>query len=284
MRIGPHVFLLAFVACGDSTPPPNDPTTTASTTPPVASSAPVASASASSAPKEPTKEEKEKIEAAKALADDKAKWAEKNKAELARWTPELHAAAKALAEKTYPNGKAAVQAALAGKHRSLGNAERDKYRHPLETLDLFGFQPTMNVLEIGPGEGWYTEILAPALAAKGHLYETVDNAGPPDDRRAFYAERQKAFLDRSPELYGKVTQVSIDGAAPALSLDGKLDMVLIMRGVHGLVNRGTLDKWLAEINKSLKPNGVLGIEEHRAKEGADPKESSKKGYVPEKWL
>src|SRR5690349_13513581 len=121
MRIGPHVFLLAFVACGDSTPPPNNPTTTASTTPPAASSS--SAAPVSSAAPELTKEEKEKQEAAKALADDKAKWAEKNKAELARWTPELHAASKALADKTYPNGKAAVQAALAGKHRSVGNPE-----------------------------------------------------------------------------------------------------------------------------------------------------------------
>jgi predicted methyltransferase len=57
-----------------------------------------------------------------------------------------------------------------------------------------------------------------------------------------------------------------------------------MRGIHGMVNRKTLDKWLAEIHAALKPNGVLGIEEHRAKPDADPLESSKKGYVVEKWL
>jgi predicted methyltransferase len=57
-----------------------------------------------------------------------------------------------------------------------------------------------------------------------------------------------------------------------------------MREVHGWVNGGTLDAWLGEIHKALKPGGVLGIEEHRAKPDADPVEAAKKGYVPEKWL
>ena len=57
-----------------------------------------------------------------------------------------------------------------------------------------------------------------------------------------------------------------------------------MRGIHGMKNNGVLDAWLTQIHKALKPGGVLGIEEHRAAKGADPVESSKKGYVPEAWL
>lgn len=78
--------------------------------------------------------------------------------------------------------------------------------------------------------------------------------------------------------------VVIDNTAPKLGLDGTVDAVVLAREAHGMVNSGTLDAWLAEIHKALKAGGVLGIEEHRAKADADPKESAKKGYLPEKWL
>jgi len=251
----------------------------------VASAPPPAAATASAAPAAPTPEEQKKAKAARELQEDRAKWEDENKTELARWTPELHAAAKALADKTYPSGQAALQAAIAGKHRKPGDADRDKFRHPLQTLEFFGFKPTLTVLEIGPGEGWYTELLAPALAAKGKLIDTnSDPNGPADQRSTFYGQRFKSFLDKAPELYGKVQTVVVDSKAPSLGLDGTVDLAVLMREAHGMVNNGTLNAWLASINKALKPGGILGIEEHRAKADADPIESSKKGYVPEKWL
>jgi predicted methyltransferase len=174
---------------------------------------------------------------------------------------------------------------LAGKHRKPGNADRDKFRHPVETLDMLGFKPTMTVLDIGPGEGWYTELLAPALAKKGKYIATNgDPNGPADSRGTFYAQRFKSFVETSPEAYGKVETVIVDSKAPKLDMENKLDMALAFREVHGMVNAGSLGTWLAELHKALKPNGVLGIVEHRAKDDADPVESAKKGYVPEKWL
>ena len=280
----PALFsILAAAACGS--PPPAD----SPPTPPVASSAPVTvtlppPADTAPPPAEPTPEEKKKAAAAKALQEDRAKWEEENKAEMARWTPEMHAAAKALAEKTYPTGKAAIQAAMAGKHRKPSHVERDKYRHPVETLDFFGLKPTMTVVDVGPGDGWYTELLAPALSMKGHYFATSgDPNGPADSRGTFYAQRFKAFTDTSPELYGKVKPVIVDGKAPKLGMDGTVDMVLVMRGLHGMKNSGTLGAWLTEIRTALKPGGVLGIEEHRAAPDANVEETSKKGYVPEKW-
>ena len=113
---------------------------------------------------------------------------------------------------------------------------------------------------------------------------TGDPNGPADDRGTFNAQKFKAFLDRAPELFGKVQVVVVDSKAPKLDLDGTLDAVLLMREVHGMVNSGTLDAFLGEIHSALKPGGILGVEEHRAKPDADPLESSKKGYLPEKWL
>jgi predicted methyltransferase len=273
-----------LLGCGGAEEPPMAPPPPPVAPPPLASVAPPPTAEAPPPAPEPTPEEKNKAEAHKKLQDDRAKWQEDHKAEVARWTPELHAAAKALADKKYPDLRAAMKAVLAGPQRKPAEVERDKYRHPGETLAFFGLQPSMTVLEIGPGEGWYTEILAPTLAARGKLIDTsADPNGPDDSPATFSGQAFKAFLENSAELYGKVQTVIVDSKAPKLDVTG-LDAALVMREVHGMVNRGTLDTWLAEIRKALKPAGVLGIEEHRATTGADPVESSKKGYVPEKWL
>jgi predicted methyltransferase len=245
----------------------------------------VVPAPAPPAPPAPTPEEKKKAEAAAKLAADRAQFDVDRQAELARWTPEMHKAAAALVAKTYPSGHAAIQAAMAGTHRLPNAAARDKYRHPLETLDFLGFKPTMTVLEIGPGEGWFTQLLAPALEKQGKLIATsADPNGPVDQRSTLYAQRFKALLDTSPEIYGKVQTLVVDGKAPQLGLDKSVDMVLLMREVHGMINGKVFNAWLGEITKALKPGGVLGIEEHRAKPGTNPEDTAQKGYVDEKWV
>ena len=77
--------------------------------------------------------------------------------------------------------------------------------------------------------------------------------------------------------------IVVDGKAPSLPQQGTVDMILVMRGLHGMHNGHVLKAWLAEFNKALKPGGVLGIEEHRSKADANVDESAKNGYVPEKW-
>ena len=197
----------------------------------------------------------------------------------------LRADAQKLADKSYATGRAALQAAVASKTRVPGHVERDKARHPVETLEFLGFKPTMTVLEYSPGEGWYTQILAPALAKKGKLLATnTDPNGPADQRSTYYGERFKLFLETSPELYGKVETVIVDGKTPSLPQEGSVDLALVFRSLHGMVNAGTLDAWLAQFHKALKAKGTLGIEQHRAAAGADPLESSKKGYLPEAWV
>lgn len=278
--LAPALLLcLVSVACGGEPPAVNTPPP-----PPVTAPPPVAETPPPPKP-EPTPEEKKKAEALEALNKDKAKMEADHKADLARWTPELHAEAKTLADKTFPSGKAAIQAAMAAKYRKPADVARDKYRHPAETLDFFGFKPTSTVLEFGPGEGWYTELLAPALAKKGKLLVTnTDPNGPPDERSTFYGQRFKLFLDTSPEALGKVETIAIDNKSPKLPQDGTVDLVLLTRELHGMVQQNKMGDWLAEFHKALKPNGVLGIVQHRAKPDANPEESAKKGYLPEKWV
>jgi predicted methyltransferase len=257
--------------------------------PPVAPAppAPVEPAPVTVAPTPPplTPEEEKKAKEQRELEADWKKLAEENAAEQARLTPELRAQTKTIADKSYGTARTALNAAIAGKHRAPGHAERDAARHPLETLEFFGFKPTQTVLEYGPGEGWYTELLAPALAKRGRLLVTnPDPNGPKDQRQTFYAERTKLFLERLPEAYGKVEPITIDPKAPKLGLEGTVDLVIVARALHGMNNNKQLGAWLAEFHKALKPNGILGIEQHRAAPTANPEESSKQGYLPEAWV
>jgi predicted methyltransferase len=282
-----YVFAASLLAAGCASDPP--PAAVAPPPPPpapVETAAPPAPADTTPPPPpEPTAEEKKKAEDQAKLQAARAKFDEASKAELARWTDDMHKAAKALADKSYPSGKAGVTAAMKGTHRVPGAADRDKYRHPVETLEFFGLKPTMTVIDIGPGEGWFTELLAPTLAKKGHYVATsADPNGPADSMSTLNAQKYAAFLAKAPELYGKVTTVVVDGKAPKLGMDGKVDMVLAMREAHGWKNSGTLDAWLAAVHDALKTGGILGIEAHRAPADANPDETSKKGYLPEKWL
>jgi predicted methyltransferase len=254
---------------GDAAPAPAPPP------PPVATPAPPA----------PTPEEQKKAAEQKKLEEDFAKLEADHRAELARLTPELRKNVKVLAEKAYPSLKAALTAALAGQHRKATEAARDAQRHPQETLALFGIKPNMSVLEYGPGEGWYTELLAPTLAKNGKLYVTsTDPNGPRTERTTLYGLRTKYFLERLPEVYGKVETVQFDPKAPKLGLDGKLDAVVLIRGAHGMYNNKVLDQWLAEFHRALKPKGILGIEQHRAPAGSNVEEMAKKGYLPEAFV
>ena len=278
-RLPSQLLLLTLLGCGSkpaaepsavsvaSTPPVTTPPVA---TPPVASSAPPLAS-----PPPPSDAERAQKGREKADSD--------HQAELARWTPELRATAKRLAETSYPSADVALKAVLASPHRQPGNADRDKYRHPRETLEFFGLQPTSTVLEYGPGGGWYTELLAPVLAKRGKLFVTSDDPNGPPNEHSVAGYRLKLLLETSPELYGKVEPIQVDAKSPKLPLDAKLDVVLVIRELHNLVNDGSLDAWLAEFKHALKPHGVLGIVDHRAPVGADPTKTSKQGYLPEAW-
>ena len=77
---------------------------------------------------------------------------------------------------------AALAKAVADEHRSPNLVERDKYRHPQQVLEFTGIKPTATVVEIAPGGGYWTEILAPYLKDKGTYYTAMVPRG--DSERA----------------------------------------------------------------------------------------------------
>jgi len=181
---------------------------------------------------------------------------------------------------------AKLRAAVASGDRPADEVARDVWRHPVETLEFFGLRDDMTVVELWPGGGWYTAILAPVLAEKGKLVVTsFDPNGPPD---AYATKSAKKYADRlasKPNLFAKV-QVDVVRPPDELSLgpDGSADMVLTFRNFHNWVRDGIADKVLAAAFRVLKPGGVLGVEEHRAKPDADPAKAGDTGYVPEAYV
>jgi predicted methyltransferase len=187
-----------------------------------------------------------------------------------------------------PTSAAGLHAAVVSTSRPEAERARDAYRHPEETLTFFGLQPNMSVIELSPGGGWYTAILAPVLADHGKLSVTNgDPNGPPDGGST---KRAKALLSRfaaSPATFGKVEPVIVDWKKPAaLGPDGSLDMVLTFRNVHNWVEAGAFDAVLTDAFKALKSGGVLGVVEHRAGPAAtaDAKVIGDTGYVPEAFV
>ncbi|MCE4557097.1 class I SAM-dependent methyltransferase [Roseateles cellulosilyticus] len=164
-----------------------------------------------------------------------------------------------------------LKAAVAADHRSVGNVARDAARHPYETLSFFGIKPADTVVELAPGGGWYTEILAPYLREQGQLYAA--DAGSP---------RFKAKME-SMGVYGKVKITTFDPAKGLLDIapPGSADAVLTFRNVHNWMAGGTAQAVFDAAFKALKPGGVLGVEEHRlpASRTQDPKAPT--GYVQE---
>jgi predicted methyltransferase len=170
---------------------------------------------------------------------------------------------------------AALKAAIAGSQRTEAEKARDQYRHPLETLTWFGIKDDMTVVEIWPGGGWYTAILAPVLKDKGLYYGAVfENAQPLKDK-----------LAANPELYGKVTLTElIPPAKTDIAPAGSADMVLTFRNVHNWMGRGFAEEVFKAMYQALKPGGILGVVEHRGNPAVpqDPKAAS--GYVNEDYV
>jgi predicted methyltransferase len=160
----------------------------------------------------------------------------------------------------------ALKAAIAGAQRTPAFVARDAARHPYETLSFFGLRPDMTVVEISPGGGWWTEILAPYLRQQGRLILAADD---PESSEAYYrrsAERLKQKLQAQPAVYDRVQQVVFaPPARPQVAAPGSADLVLTFRNVHNWAagGEGSVSAVFKQVFDSLKPGGVFGVVDHR---------------------
>jgi predicted methyltransferase len=182
---------------------------------------------------------------------------------------------------------AALDTAISGPQRADKARARDVYRHPRETLAFFEVAPSQSVLEIAPGGGWYTDILAPYLRDRGNLfeaqYESPDAASAAEEQagRGAFARR----LAATPAIYGHVVVGTLrNGQFSGFPADGSVDCVLTFRNIHNWIKDGQIDANLRAFYQALKPGGTLGVEEHRAAPGTSLQQTIDSGYVTEAYV
>lgn len=176
----------------------------------------------------------------------------------------------------------ALKAAVAGSQRTPAFVARDVWRHPVETLSFMGITPSMTVVEISPGAGWYTEILAPYLRDKGQLILAASDPASSSEYSRRSAERLKKKLDAQPAVYDKVKLGVFEppaklNYAPA----GSVDLVLTFRNVHNWAAEGepVTKAVLQSMYDALKPGGVLGVVDHRLPPSRQLDPKFENGYV-----
>jgi len=166
-------------------------------------------------------------------------------------------------------------------HRDEKNILRDKYRNPYETLSFFRIQPEMTVVELSPGRGWYTEILAMLMYNKGRYI-----VAPYNPNLGGYAERlwksYNEFL-KSNDIYSKVETTFL---FDKLAEDNSVDAVLTFRNVHNWINNNdeNAKKIFKQSFSALRSGGYFGIVEHRANKETSLEDMYKSGYMTEKFV
>ena len=169
-----------------------------------------------------------------------------------------------------------LKGAIASEDRTPKNVVRDVYRNPYETLDFFGIKQDMTVVELSPGGGWYTEILANYIHYPGTLIAAHFNP----DAGGYYKRGRANFEKKmnSNPMYGRVEIVNIDST---LAEPNTVDAVLTFRNLHNWLGP-LMDTIFSNSYKALKPGGIFGVVEHRANEGTTLEVMKKSGYVTEK--
>ncbi len=172
-----------------------------------------------------------------------------------------------------------------GSHRSSENISRNKYRHPVETLNFFDVKPSMTVVELSPGGGWYSEILGPYLKDEGVLYLAIFD----ENSKRSYAPRLNEKIKKmasNKDHFGEVHFTVIDSPTVLgpVSPDGIADRVLTFRNIHSWMSDDKLDEVLSNVYKALKPGGIFGVVAHRSKLKGKANPKAPKGYANESYV
>ena len=171
-------------------------------------------------------------------------------------------------------------------HRTPAFRQRDTGRHPAQTLTFFGIDPHDTIVEIWPGGGWYTELLAPFVRDWGQYYAALPPVEDPSGD-SFFAGQRRQFLGKlnsRPDLYGRVRIAEAGRGVSEIVPADTADYVLSFRNVHNWMCGGYESEMFRAFHLALKPGGVLGIVEHRALPNTDLETMKRTGYVTEAYV
>lgn len=175
----------------------------------------------------------------------------------------------------------ALKAALADPDRSPNFVARDKARHPLAELTLFGLQPNMTVVELWPGAGYWTEILGPYLAKSGTYYVALPSTDDPEEKKS--VDGWRARIEAHKARFGTIHETTLAAGHYDIAPPGSADLVLTFRNLHNWMDGGYAEQALAACFRALKPGGILGMEEHRGRHDRPQDPKAANGYVREDY-
>lgn len=173
-----------------------------------------------------------------------------------------------------------LSAALEGANRSPNNRARDRWRAPRDVITFLDIKPDATVVEILPGSvGYWLEILAPYLREGGKY--VAAGRGEDETRPSYIADHDKllAKLAADPASYGKVEVTRFNPTTRYAAPAGSADYVLTFRNLHNWIDRKQIDGALEAFHKALKPGGVLGVSDHRARTDVSQDAQMNTGYI-----
>jgi predicted methyltransferase len=171
----------------------------------------------------------------------------------------------------------ALRAALSDPGRPANASARDTVRHPLQELTFFGLKSNQTVVELWPGGGYWTDILGPYLAAHGRLYVALPARGGAEEDTG--AARWRTRYLGNPSHYGSIVETTLGADHFEIAPPGTADLVLTFRNLHNWLEGGYAPQALVSSFRALKPGGILGIEDHRARNDRPQDPKAKDGYV-----
>jgi predicted methyltransferase len=173
---------------------------------------------------------------------------------------------------------------LEGDWRSAENKARDKYRHPKQTLEFFGVKSDMKIIELTPGGGWYSEILAPLQKGMGEYTAAIVTPKKKTGEDASDKDSLSKKFAADADHYKEAKVIQFDSKAPKFGAPNSADLVLTFRNVHNWVmgdNEAATFKACFDV---LKPGGTLGVVDHRAAAGSDLAKIKQSGYLTEDYV
>ena len=175
-----------------------------------------------------------------------------------------------------------LNSAVGNPARSAKLVARDSARHPFEELTFFGITPQSTVVEIWPGGGYWTEILAPLLHDQGAYYVALQGKGGNEASDAEADKLNALFrgkIEADEATYGKLTPTVFGVGEGEIAPPGSADFVLSFRNLHNWLKDGFAPEALATFYRALKPGGVLGLEDHRGQRDTPQDPKATDGYV-----